>query len=114
MLIEISTKQHKTLLAALRYWAEENYDKEGNCVTAPREWFGDEEPLSLSELDDLLADAGNPGEIRYLLYDFDEQIAVGASYATANQAMDDPYASLPDIVIRPFLTGGPGVCDVDD
>ena len=114
MLIEIADGHYKTLLAALRHWAEENYDKNGDCVCAPPEWFQGEQPVTKSEVEGLISDVENPGEQRFLLYDIDERVTYRDTYPSMEEAYNDPYIGMPDVIIRPFLTGGPPTQEEED
>jgi hypothetical protein len=76
--------------------------------------FQGDAPLTASEVEDLIKTVNDPGETRYLLYDIDERITHRDTYTASLDAFDDPYAGLPDVIVRPFLTGGPFVAEVED
>ena len=92
MLIELTREQFGRLVDTVKATA----DKLDRVQAAP--------------YDELLAVLQQAGEQRWVIYDFDEREMVGGVYDTYDEAVEDAD-DLGNVVIRPFLTGGPSVAD---
>lgn len=113
MLVEVTKEQQQLLLVALKYFVEENYSQLNERFLASLACDFDVKLLSEQLVEELVTNIVEPGEIRYLLYDYDECVVGRNTYALLADAMDDQYFQLPDVIVRPFLTGG-DTSEVDD